>query len=159
MSDKMGLTEAITAILEKDVKALRRIRSNSINVLRLIRNFSRVGYFYILYRGMKNGNFNSFPAAGAINSHQQNSGVSVDTGLVPTGTPTKRINIVEHATLFDDESVREKLESMSKWDVMFGDSRNTTMTDMDESVNGFLKLGKTYKITLSIEEEASGPSN
>ena len=50
-------------------------------------------------------------------------------------------------TLFDDDSVKEKLRVMSKWDAMFDDSRNPD-EDFGERVENMFQLGKTYRITI-----------
>ncbi len=55
-------------------------------------------------------------------------------------------------TLYDDESVRKKLEVMDKWDALIDDGRNLHVTDIVGPINEFLELGGTYKITLIIEK-------
>lgn len=59
--------------------------------------------------------------------------------------------VVWVATLFDDASVHKKLEVMDKWSALLDDSRNAE-TDMAEQVEEALQLGKTYRITIKIEE-------
>ena len=54
-------------------------------------------------------------------------------------------------TLFDDDSVKEKLTVMTKWEAMMNDARNETVLDGDK-IDEFLQLGKTYKVTLIVEE-------
>lgn len=62
--------------------------------------------------------------------------------------------IVIIGTLFNDASVAEKLKVMSKMDAIFDDSRNEIIPDdIGETIEAFLTLGKTYKIT--IEEQIS----
>ena len=56
-----------------------------------------------------------------------------------------------NATLYDDESVKEKLKWMTKWDAMIDDSRNPEV-NIVEQVEDFLQLGKSYKITLKVDE-------
>jgi hypothetical protein len=48
-------------------------------------------------------------------------------------------------TLFNDVSTTKKLEVMSKWDAMCDDERSY---DPTEGVEIFLKVGKTYRITV-----------
>jgi hypothetical protein len=55
-------------------------------------------------------------------------------------------------TLFDDPSVREKLTVMSKWEVICDDARNNDDGFTDEQVSEFMEVGKTYKITMIIQE-------
>jgi len=52
--------------------------------------------------------------------------------------------------LFDDDSVKKKLEVMSKWDAIIDDERNQ-MDDIDGQVNQLLQLGKKYRFTLIVE--------
>ncbi len=54
-------------------------------------------------------------------------------------------------TLYDDESVRKKLEVMSKWDAVMDDSRNPE-TDIMETIEAMLELGKRYKLSVYLEE-------
>lgn len=63
-----------------------------------------------------------------------------------------RLELSEIMTLFDDESVREKLTVMSKWEAVCDDGRNPRDELTEEKVNDFLVLGKTYKVTLTLEE-------
>ena len=53
-------------------------------------------------------------------------------------------------TLFDDESVKEKLTVMGKWDAMFDDSRNPDPTIGLEDIEDFLELGGEYKVEFKI---------
>jgi hypothetical protein len=53
--------------------------------------------------------------------------------------------------LHDDESVREKLTMMTKWDAIADDSRNET-PDIAQKVEDFLELGKEYVFELVIQE-------
>jgi len=51
--------------------------------------------------------------------------------------------------LFDDDSVREKLTVMSKWEVVFDDARNTNIpNDITERIEDYLRLGESYRLTL-----------
>lgn len=158
-SSKPAIAEAAQTILNTKIKALREVRSGSTDVLRIIRDLACLGYHYALFRGKANGNSSNLPSSGVDPSSSEVSGGSVDSGLVSSRTPAKRIDIVEHATLFDDESTKEKLKVMSKWDAMFDDARNTPTVSMDERADEFLESGKTYKITVSIEEVDSGTPN
>jgi len=63
---------------------------------------------------------------------------------------TKNFYTVEEWELRDDESTRKKLEVMGKWDAMTDDGRNRD--NLLESVDEFLKLGKRYRIILTITE-------
>lgn len=49
-------------------------------------------------------------------------------------------------TLYNDDSVREKLTVMSKCDAMMDDARNPDIEDLIEEL---LELGKTYKISIT----------
>lgn len=51
-------------------------------------------------------------------------------------------------TLFDDESVRKKLEVMDQWDAMIDDERNEC-EGVDEFVET-IPLGSVVKVTLEI---------
>jgi hypothetical protein len=64
---------------------------------------------------------------------------------------TKIVSYDQILSLFKDASVKEKLKVMDKWEVMFDDSRNPDINFNDE-VEKFLKLGKKYRIQMSIEE-------
>lgn len=57
-------------------------------------------------------------------------------------------------TLFDDESVHEKLTVMDKFEAMVDDSRNNdnNYTKDNEALEEFLQLGKSYKVTITYEE-------
>ncbi|MDQ3329123.1 MAG: hypothetical protein M3552_00490 [Planctomycetota bacterium] len=48
-------------------------------------------------------------------------------------------------TLFDDESVREKLTVMTKWDAMLDDDRNPDLPSEDDAM---FELGGTYRFTI-----------
>lgn len=63
----------------------------------------------------------------------------------------KTLTVSDTYTLHDDESVREKLTVMSKWDVLHDDGRNPTI-DPDDKIEAFLQLGKTYRLTIVLEE-------
>lgn len=52
-------------------------------------------------------------------------------------------------TLYDDESVREKLKVMTKWEVIMDDSRNTQLDALAAVLEQKLKLGDQYHITIS----------
>jgi hypothetical protein len=54
-------------------------------------------------------------------------------------------------TLHDDEGVRKKLTVMSKWDALLDDARNPT-SDFAERLEALLKLGKSYRVTMTVEE-------
>ena len=64
-----------------------------------------------------------------------------------------------YGTLFDDESVKKKLDVMYKWDAIMDDSRNTEIPDdVAEQLDAVLELGKRYKISIKIEEVCDGIS-
>lgn len=50
-------------------------------------------------------------------------------------------------TLFDDDSVREKLKVMNKWDAMMDDSRNSSYFGDEAEV--YLKEGKKYRVSIT----------
>ena len=54
-------------------------------------------------------------------------------------------------TLFDDESVRKKLEVMTKMEVMFDDERNSEPDEYYELITG-IPLGSKLRITLEVVE-------
>ena len=54
-------------------------------------------------------------------------------------------------TLFDDESVKEKLTVMDKWDAVCDDSRND-LPDMTGDIDKYLVMGKRYRMTIVVEE-------
>jgi len=58
------------------------------------------------------------------------------------------------ACLFDDESVKEKLTVIDKWEAMLDDSRNPK-SDMAEQFEKFLKLGHKYEIVLIVKDLGS----
>jgi hypothetical protein len=63
------------------------------------------------------------------------------------------LKMSREATLFDDESVKEKLTVMLKIDAMDDDSRNPDWADGNiEALEKFLQLGKSYKMTFMVEE-------
>lgn len=56
-------------------------------------------------------------------------------------------------TLFDDDSTKRKLEcGADKWEVMVDDGRNPDCTKENGEIEEFLKVGKTYKITVLFRE-------
>jgi hypothetical protein len=63
----------------------------------------------------------------------------------------KRYRSSFRTQLFDDESTRHKLRVMGKWDAMIDDERNPT-PEVDDEVEAFLKLGRTYLVTITIQE-------
>lgn len=50
-------------------------------------------------------------------------------------------------TLFDDDSVREKLTVMTKLEAMTDDSRNPDDGFYEKLEDEFLQIGKTYRLT------------
>lgn len=60
------------------------------------------------------------------------------------------LQVVAH--LHDDASVREKLTVMSAWEALWDDARTITEEDWDVKASEALVPGKTYRITLTIEE-------
>lgn len=52
-------------------------------------------------------------------------------------------------TRFDD--IDEKLTVMSVWEAVVDDARNPE-SDMDEKISAFLKPGKKYRLTITVEE-------
>lgn len=56
------------------------------------------------------------------------------------------------ATLFDDESVREKVKVMEKYDAMLDDTRNPIPHDIAGEIEKFLEFGKKYRFTFKVEE-------
>lgn len=58
--------------------------------------------------------------------------------------------------LFRDMSVREKLKVMTRWEAMLDDARNPDF-DWAEQIEKSLKLGKSYRVTLKIEEMSQCP--
>ena len=54
-------------------------------------------------------------------------------------------------TLFDDASVRKKLEVMSKWEAFVDDARNPD-AEIEEAVSDLMQPGKRYKMTFVLEE-------
>lgn len=54
-------------------------------------------------------------------------------------------------TLYDDDSTREKLTVMSKWQAMVDDERNPK-SDFAEEIEAFLQPGKTYRLTMKFQE-------
>ena len=63
----------------------------------------------------------------------------------------KRYRSSFNARLFNDKSTRHKLKVMGKWDAMFDDERNS-VPEVDGEVEAFLKLGRTYRVTITIQE-------
>ena len=59
------------------------------------------------------------------------------------------VKIEEVLTLYDDESVHEKLTVMDKLDALNDDGRNPRMP-YEEAVNNYLKLDHTYKFQLKV---------
>lgn len=62
-------------------------------------------------------------------------------------TKQKRVSIDQ--TLFDDESVREKLTVMTKMEALFDDARNDDEEFWKRIEDNFFVLGKTYRITIT----------
>lgn len=155
-SSKGDMEAAAMALVGNDAKDLRKVRSGQIGVLKLIRSLAALGYHYALYRGKNNGDHSNLHPVGTDSGDIEDQNLGMDTGLVYSGARIKRIESSEHLTLFDDESVRKKLTAMSKWDAMFDDERNVATNAMSEVAENFLQLGKTYKVTVSIEEVNNG---
>jgi hypothetical protein len=63
----------------------------------------------------------------------------------------KRYRSSFNARLFNDESTRHKLQVMDKWNAMIDDARNDP-PDVADEVEAFLKLGRTYLVTITIQE-------
>jgi hypothetical protein len=63
--------------------------------------------------------------------------------------PKEKLDVVYK--LFNDKSVRKKLTVMTKWDAMIDDARNPE-DDFTERLEAFLKLGKSYRIRITVEE-------
>ena len=55
-------------------------------------------------------------------------------------------------TLFDDESVKKKLDFMDKMEAMFDDSRNEEPNEYYDMINN-LPFGATIKITIEVIEK------
>lgn len=64
----------------------------------------------------------------------------------------RRLELTETLTLYDDESVREKLTIMDKWEIIIDDGRNKESKITSEAVSDFMQLGKKYRVTLILEE-------
>lgn len=62
-----------------------------------------------------------------------------------------KISVDGEFTLFDDEGNREKHKVMDKFDIVCDDSRNENMLTT-EKFEEFLQWGKSYKITIALEE-------
>jgi hypothetical protein len=59
-----------------------------------------------------------------------------------------KTKLVFSLKLYDDESVREKLKFMTKWETMVDDLRNCSARDMEIEAEKFLEVGKEYTITI-----------
>ena len=62
-----------------------------------------------------------------------------------------KVEMSEVYTLYDDASVRKKCRVMDKWEAMLDDSRNPT-DDFTERVEDLLQFGRSYRVTIVIEE-------
>lgn len=64
----------------------------------------------------------------------------------------RKLRLEETFILFDDESVKEKLTVMSKYEVILDDERNPITKEWEDEINKVLELGKTYKLIFIVEE-------
>lgn len=145
-------TAAVT-ILNSDAKQLRAYVPGKMAVLKLIKSLAILGYHYAIFRGRGDGDNIHLPTDRDSPVTEQDKSLVVDSGLVSSG---KKIEFEYNLELFDDDSLKEKLKVMSKWDAMFDDSRNKQVPDnTDEQVDAFCQLGKKYNIKISLEEVES----